>query len=127
MKKSRKWASENGAATAPGTREDGAPQLLQRGIEGVISVDASLPKSSALPLVVIDLPANDLPESITALKRDRLLALGEAAAQSFLAQIGQKTGHLTRVSLAPEPRMDLLASATAVDRIDSLEPFADQP
>ena len=99
---------------APGRHEDTAAQLLQRGIEGVISIDASLPKSLALPLVFVDLPAGDSPEPITTLKRERLLALGEAAAQSLLAQIEQKTGHLTRVSLAPEPTMGLVPATTGV-------------
>jgi len=107
--------------------EDGAPELLQRGIEGVISIDATWPKSLALPLVFIDLPASDLPEPITPLKRERLLAMGEAAAQSLLAQIEQKTGHLTRVSLAPEPNMGLVPPGlgVAVRQIDSVEHFAD--
>jgi DNA-binding LacI/PurR family transcriptional regulator len=114
--------------TAPGTCKDGAPQLQQRGIEGVISIDATVPKSLALPLVFIDLPASDLPEPITPLKRERLLAMGEAAAQSLLVQIEQKTGHLTRVSLAPEPNMALVPPAigVAVRRIDSMEHFADE-
>jgi DNA-binding LacI/PurR family transcriptional regulator len=112
---------------APGAVEDGAPQLIQRGIEGVISIDATLPRSLALPLVFIDLPATDGPEPITAVKRERLVAMGEAAAQSLLAQIEQKTGHLTRVSLAPEPNMELVPPGIriAVRPIDSMEHFAD--
>ena len=111
----------------PAPSEDGAPQLIQRGIEGVISIDATLPKSLALPLVFIDLPATDGPEPITAAKRERLLAMGEAAAQSLLAQIEQKTRHRTRVSLAPEPNMRLVPPSigVAVGRIDSMEHFAD--
>jgi DNA-binding LacI/PurR family transcriptional regulator len=113
--------------TASSTCEEGAPQLLQRGIEGVISIDATLPKSLTLPLVFIDLPASDLPEPITPLKRERLLAMGETAAQSLLTQIEEKTGHLTRVSLTPEPNMGLvpLGIGVAVRRIDSMEHFAD--
>lgn len=112
---------------APGAVADGASQLIQRGIEGVISIDATLPKSMALPLVFIDLPATDGREPITATKRERLLAMGEAAAQSLLAQIEQKTGHLTRVSLAPEPNMELVSPniGIAVRRIDPMEHFAD--
>lgn len=113
--------------TAPGTYEDGAPQLLQRGIEGVISIDATLPKSLALPLVFIDLPASDLPEPVMPLRHERLVAMGEAAAQSLLAQIEQKTGHLTRVSLSPEPPVGLVPPGVgvAVSRIDRIEHFAD--
>ena len=79
--------------TAPGDCQNGAPQLLQRGIEGLISIDATLRKSIELPLVFIDLPASDGTEPITQLKRQQLLAMGKAAAQSLLGQIEQKTGH----------------------------------
>jgi DNA-binding LacI/PurR family transcriptional regulator len=104
-----------------------ASQLLQRGIEGMISIDAMLPKSVALPLVFIDLPATDLPEPITPLKRERLLAMGEAAAQSLLTQIEQKTGYLTRVSLAPEPSVGLVPAGVgiAVQRVQAAERFVD--
>jgi hypothetical protein len=102
-------------------------QLLQRGIEGIISIDATLPKLMPLPLVFIDLPATDLPEPITPLKRERLLAMGEAAAQSLLTQIEQKTGHFTRVSLAPEPTIGVVPSevGVAVQRIPMVERFVD--
>jgi len=113
--------------TPSGAGEDSAPQLLQRGIEGLISIDATLPKSMALPQVYIDLPANDLPEPITPAKRERLLAMGEAAAQSLLAQIEQKTGHLTRVSFSPEAAVGLVPPGigVSVSRIDTMEHFAD--
>jgi DNA-binding LacI/PurR family transcriptional regulator len=104
-----------------------ASQLFQRGIEGMISIDAMLPKSMALPLVFIDLPSTDLPEPITPLKRERLLAMGEAAAQSLLTQIEQKTGYLTRVSLAPEPSVGLVPAGVgiAVQRVQAIERFVD--
>jgi DNA-binding LacI/PurR family transcriptional regulator len=104
-----------------------ASQLLQRGIEGIISVGATLPKSMTLPLVFIDLPASDLPEPITVLKRERLLAMAEAAAQSLLTQIEQKTGHFTRVSLAPEPTVGLVPAGVgiAVQRVPTTERFVD--
>lgn len=115
------------ACSAPRTYEDDAPQLLQRGVEGVISIDATLPRSLALPLVFIDLPATDGPEPIPALKREHLVAMGEAAAQSLLAQIEQKTGHLTRVSLAPDPSMRLVPPSIGpvVRPINALDQFAD--
>jgi len=104
-----------------------ASQLLQRGIEGIITVDATLPKSMTLPVVFIDLPASDLPEPITVLKRERLLAMGEAAAQSLLAQIEQKTGHFTRVSLSPEPTVGVFPHGVgiAVQRVPTAERFVD--
>jgi hypothetical protein len=113
--------------TAPEASEDAARQLLQRGVEGVISIDASLPKSLALPVVFIDLPASDLPEPVTPLKRERLLAMGEAAVHSLIVQIERKTGHLTRVTLSPEPAVELVPHGigAAVSRINAMEHFAD--
>jgi DNA-binding LacI/PurR family transcriptional regulator len=113
--------------SAPSTLVDNTPQLLQRGIEGVISIDATLSKSMSLPVVFVDLPATDLPEPITPLKKERLLAMGEAAAQSLLTQIEQKTGHLTRVSLSPEPSVGRLPTGigVAVSRVATMEHFAD--
>ena len=104
-----------------------ASQLLQRGIEGIITVDATLPKSMTLPLVFIDLPTSDLPKPITVLKSEHLLAMGEAAAQSLLAQIEQKTGHFTRVSLSPEPTVGVFPQGMgiAVQRVSTAERFVD--
>ena len=113
--------------SAHSTPEYNTPQLLQRGIEGVISIDATLSRSIGLPVVFIDLPATDLPEPITEPKKERLVAMGEAAAQSLLTQSEQKTGHLTRVSLSPEPGVGLVPHAigVAVSRIDTMERFVD--
>lgn len=104
-----------------------ASQLLQRGIEGIISIDATLPKSMTLPLVFIDLPATDPPEPVTVLKRERLHAMGEAAAQSLLTQIEQKTGHFTRVSLAQEPILGVVPAGVGIDvqRVPTAERFVD--
>jgi DNA-binding LacI/PurR family transcriptional regulator len=104
-----------------------ASQLLQRGIEGVISIDAILPNSMTLPLVFIDLPATDMPEPIMPLKRERLLAMGEAAAQSLVTQIERKTGHFTRVSLAPEPTLGVVPAGVGIDvqRVPRTDRFID--
>ena len=100
--------------------------VRQRGIEGLIRIDATR-KSMALPQVYIDLPASNLPEPITLLKQEQLVAMGEAAAQSLLAQIEQKTGHLTGVSLSPKPAVGLVPSGIGVaeSRVDTIEHFAD--
>ena len=102
-------------------------QLLQRGIEGVITIDAPPPESITLPLVFIDLPSTDLPEPVTPLKRERLIALGEAAARSLLAQIEQRTGYLTRVALAPEPIVGLLPAdaVVSVHRLTAMGHYTD--
>jgi DNA-binding LacI/PurR family transcriptional regulator len=109
------------------SHEDYSPHLLQRGVEGVISIAATLPKTTALPLVFVDLPVCDLPEPITPLKRERLLAMGEAAAHSLLTQIEQRTGYLTRVSLADEPVVGMVPSAAGIEvqRVPTMESFAD--
>jgi DNA-binding LacI/PurR family transcriptional regulator len=77
--------------------------LLERGVEGVITIGVSPGKVFALPLVWVDLPGWQFPEPITPLKRQRLAAMGGAAAQSLLRQIEQKTGDCTKVGIAPEP------------------------
>lgn len=94
--------------------ENYSMQLLQRGVEGVIAIDATPPRSFSLPVVFVDLPVSNFPEPITNLKRPRLAAMGEAAAQSMLGQIEEKTGNLTRIALAPEPRMGFLPPETVV-------------
>jgi len=103
-------------------------QLVQRGVEGVITIDATPPRSFALPLVLVDLPNSKFPDPITNLKRQRLTAMGEAAAQSMLGHIEQKTGSLTRIALAPEPFVEFLPPETVVTvhRLDApVEHFAD--
>jgi DNA-binding LacI/PurR family transcriptional regulator len=88
--------------------------LLQRGVEGVITIDVTRFKVFPLPLVWVDLPGSQFPEPITPLKRQRLAAMGEAAAQSLLRQIEQKTGDFTKVGIAPEPVSGRLPPDTAV-------------
>jgi DNA-binding LacI/PurR family transcriptional regulator len=102
-------------------------QLLQRGIEGVITIDATPPRTMSLPLVFIDLSLSDFSDPITHLTQERLTALGETAAQSLLAQIEQKTTHLTRVALAPEPKVGFLpaGSGITVHAIPATGAFAD--
>jgi hypothetical protein len=109
--------------------ESHSMQLLQRGVEGMITIDTIPPRSFALPVVFIDLPSAKLPEPITSLKRERLAAMGGAAAQSMLGHIEEKTGYLTRIALAPEPLVGFLPPETVitVHKLDAppVEHFAD--
>jgi len=69
----------------------------------MITIGVTPFKVFALPLVWVELPGWHFPEPITPLKRQRLAAMGGAAAQSLLRQIEQKTGDCTKVGIAPEP------------------------
>jgi hypothetical protein len=54
--------------------------------------------------------------------------MGEAAAQTILGHIEEKTGYLTRIALAPEPLVGYVPPETAVTvhNLDaSVEAFAD--
>lgn len=104
-----------------------AMQLLQRGVESIVAIDATPPSSFAVPIVFIDLPACNVPQPITNLKRQRLTAMGEAAAQSALTQIERGTTHLTRVALTAEPLVGLLPpeAAITVRRLPAMAQFVD--
>lgn len=111
--------------------ENHSTQLLQRGVEGIITIDTRPPRpprSFALPVVFVDLPNSKFPEPITNLKRQRLAAMGEAAAHSMVGHIEEKSGHLTRISLVPEPLVGFLPPETVVTvhKLDApVEHFAD--
>jgi LacI family transcriptional regulator len=94
--------------------EDHSMQLLQRGVEGVITIDTTPPRTFALPAVFVDLPHSVFAGAIANLKRERLAAMGEAAAQTLLGHIEEKTGYLTRIALAPEPLVGFLPPETVV-------------
>jgi DNA-binding LacI/PurR family transcriptional regulator len=104
------------AACRPMQEAGDSAQLLRRGIEGVITVDATPPRTIALPSVFIEVASNALADPATPLARERLTALGEAAAQSLLAQIEQKTAHLTRIALDLEPMARRLDAPVPTDR-----------
>jgi DNA-binding LacI/PurR family transcriptional regulator len=99
---------------SPEWLESHSVQLLQRGAEGVISITRTLPRSFALPVVLVDLPDSEFPELITDLKCQQLAAMGEAAAQSMLGHIEDKTGYLTRIALAPNALLEFSQPETIV-------------
>ena len=108
--------------------ENHSTQLLQRGVEGIITIDTTPPRSFALPVVFVDLPNSKFPEPITNLKRQRLAAMGEAAANSIVGHIEEKSGSLTRIALAPESLVGFLPPETVVTvhKLDApVEHFAD--
>jgi DNA-binding LacI/PurR family transcriptional regulator len=108
--------------------ENHSTPLLQRGVEGIITIDTTRLRPFGLPVVFVDLPNSRLPEPITTLKRQRLAAMGEAAANSIVAHIEEKSGSLTRIALAPEPLVGFLHPETVVTvhKLDvGVEHFAD--
>jgi hypothetical protein len=66
-------------------------QLQQRGVEGVIAIDAILPQELALPVASVELEYMDFPEPLADEMRVWLLDLGESAADTVLRQIEKET------------------------------------
>jgi DNA-binding LacI/PurR family transcriptional regulator len=99
---------------SPEWLESHSVQLRQRGAEGIISITRTLPRSSALPVVLVDLPDSEFPELVNDLKCQQLAAMGEAAAQSVLGHIEDKTGYLTRIALAPNALLEFSQPETIV-------------
>jgi hypothetical protein len=66
-------------------------QLQQRGVEGVIAIDAILPQELALPVASVELEYVDFPEPLADEMRVWLSDLGESAADTVLRQIEKET------------------------------------
>ena len=66
-------------------------QLQQRGVEGVIAIDAILPQELALPVASVELEYMDFPEPLADEMRVWLSDLGESAADTVLRQIEKET------------------------------------
>ena len=66
-------------------------QLQQRGIEGVIAIDAILPQELVLPVASVELEYMDFPEPLAEEMRVWLSELGESAADTVLRQIEKET------------------------------------
>jgi len=66
-------------------------QLQQRGVEGVIAIDAILPQELALPVASVELECMDFPEPLADEMRVWLSDLGESAADTVLRQIEKET------------------------------------
>ena len=76
-------------------------QLQQRGIEGVIAIDAILPQDLALPVASVELQYTDFPEPLADEMRVWLSELGESAADTVLRQIEKETDS-RRMKLIPK-------------------------
>jgi DNA-binding LacI/PurR family transcriptional regulator len=66
-------------------------QLQQRGIEGVIAIDAILPRDMELPVASVDLEYMTFLEPLADEMQTWLSELGESAAETILRQIDKET------------------------------------
>jgi hypothetical protein len=78
-----------------------AVQLQQRGIEGVIAIDAILPPEQPLPVASVDLESMPLLEALADDRQTQLAELGESAAETVLRQI-EKENVLRRMKVVPQ-------------------------
>ncbi len=76
-------------------------QLHQRGIEGVIAIDAILPQELELPVASVDLEYMTFPEPMTEEMQGWLSELGESAAETVLRQI-EKDSTPRRMKVVPK-------------------------
>jgi len=77
-------------------------QFQQRGIEGVVSVDASLPSQLNIPMTCVDLGYDTSVSNVPDLVQSSLSDLGDAAAQAIVQQIETGAG-LRRLTLQVTP------------------------
>jgi DNA-binding LacI/PurR family transcriptional regulator len=73
------------------TSENISVQLHQRGIEGVIAIDATLSHGLKLPLACVDLESMSLVEPLGREMRAWFAELGESAADTVVQQIESET------------------------------------
>jgi DNA-binding LacI/PurR family transcriptional regulator len=94
-------------------------QLQQRGIEGVIAIDAILPQELELPVASVELEYMTFTEPLADDMQTWLTELGESAAETVLRQIEKETvpRRMTVVPRLPSVSFDLPARriALAVD------------
>ncbi len=93
--------------------------LQQRGIEGIVAIDATLPPEIALPVVSVDLNSMPLLGPVSADMRTWLIELGQSAAETLINRIEKKTvpgGARTRtVPTLPGAYFALSHSITGTD------------
>jgi hypothetical protein len=92
-------------------------QLQQRGIEGVIAIDAILPQELALPVASVELEYMDFPEPLADEMRVWLSELGESAADTVLQQIEKETAprRMKVVPKLPHAYFDLPSARLGVE------------
>jgi DNA-binding LacI/PurR family transcriptional regulator len=79
------------ALTSLDTAPNVAVQLQQRGIEGVIAIDATLPRQLELPVASVDLSYMLSLEPLTDGMQAWLSELGESAAETIIRQIERQS------------------------------------
>jgi hypothetical protein len=92
-------------------------QLQQRGVEGVIAIDAILPQELALPVASVELEYMDFPEPLADEMRVWLSDLGESAADTVLRQIEKETvpRRMKVVPKLPNAHFDLPSERLGVE------------
>ena len=86
---------------APGWMEDYFPQLRQRGVEGVIAVQANPALPDDFPAACVDLLCAYSPEPLSIALRHQLESAGRNAARSLVQQIEQsKISGFDRIAAA---------------------------
>jgi DNA-binding LacI/PurR family transcriptional regulator len=73
-------------------------QLQQRGIEGIIAIDAVIPRSLGLPTALVELGYGASSEPLTQAVRTWLAGAGESAAESIVEQI-EKQGSVPTTTI----------------------------
>jgi LacI family transcriptional regulator len=73
-------------------------QLRQRGVEGVIALQAELPLPASFPAAAIDEIPTDSRQPITPTEREALAVLGRKAAFHMVRKIEQASGEVGRVA-----------------------------
>jgi len=98
-------------------------QLRQRGIEGVIAIDAILPQDLELPVAFVDLEYMTFLEPLAEEMQVWLSDLGESAAETVLRQIEKETvpRRMKVVPKLPSAYFDV-PNATVGVEMDALEP-----
>ena len=86
--------------------------LQQRGIEGVVAIDATLPSDLALPVASVDLDSMALLEPLAENAQAWLSELGESAAETVIRQI-EKKSIPRRMKIAPKFQRRYFALSTA--------------
>jgi hypothetical protein len=76
-------------------------QLQQRGIEGIVAIDATLPPELELPVASVDLDCMAVLEPLAEDMRTWLSELGVSAAETVLRQIEKETVP-RRMKIAPK-------------------------
>jgi hypothetical protein len=97
-------------------------QLQQRGIEGVIAIDAILPQELELPVASVDLEYMTFMEPLADEMQMWLSELGESAAETVLRQIEKETVP-RRMKVAPRLASAFFAvtNATMGEEVDPRE------